>query len=90
MRTVTIEFQHTRNNISYDVEADLIAIGAAPRPESDWDARDHFEIVTVDTYLDGELIAGVWIHDEVIYLEFLRQLRDAEVAVAFTEENGGF
>lgn len=90
MRTVTIEFQHTRNNISYDVEADLIAIGAAPCPESDWDARDYFEIVTVDTYLDGELIAGVWIHDEVIYREFLRQLRDAEVAVAFTEENGSF
>lgn len=90
MRTITIEFQLVAQGQTYDVEAELIAIAAAPNPESDWDAKDHFEVVDAKAFLEGKEHHGIYISDEVVYHEFLRHIRDAEIAVAFAEEEGGF
>jgi len=91
MRTFNIDFIYFHEAFGEDVvvEAEAMLYKAVPNPTSDWDAKDHLEVVSTEVYHKGDVV-DIDIPLQVIYSEILAKIRDAEMVIAFSEEDGGF
>lgn len=56
---------------------------------SDWDSRNHIEIVKAELFKDGEQV-DVDIDLNQVYPVVSARLREVEVELAFEDEEGGF
>lgn len=91
MRTVNFEFPYFHEDFGEEVvvEVEALLTKGVNNDVSDWDFRDHLEIVEVCPYFLGELLS-IDIPEDVIYSEISSQIRDADITCAFNEECGGF
>lgn len=91
MRSTTVEFPYFHKAFGKEVvvEAEVMLYKGIPNAESDWDAEDYLEIISVAVYHEGDVL-DIDIPRKVIYSEISAQVRDAEMQQAFLEEDGGF
>lgn len=91
MRSTTVEFPYFHKVFGQEVvvEAEVMLYKGIPNAESDWDAEDYLEIISVAVYHEGDVL-DIDIPRKVIYAEISAKIRDAEMTQAFLEEDGGF
>lgn len=92
MQDFEVEFNYLspENGNKYRVLVLAIIEKSVSNPDSDWEAKDHIDIESVEVWqLEGEP-EMVDIPEEQVYAEISAQIRAAELTRAFNEEDGGF
>ncbi len=91
MRSTTVEFPYFHKAFGQEVvvEAEVMLYKGIRNAESDWDAEDYLDIISVAVYFEGDVL-DIDIPRQVIYAEISAKIRDAEMNRAFLEEDGGF
>lgn len=92
MRNINIEFPYFHKEFGQEVIVEVEAVmykGIGKGAASDWDVEDYLDIFNVEVFYERELLS-IDIPDQVIYSEISAKIRDAQMTVAFSEEDGGF
>lgn len=91
MRTTIIDFPYPHEDYQEDlvVEVEFILAKAVADPDSDWDAKDHLEIISQVVSHRGDVL-DIDIPSCVIYSEVNSMIRNAFIQRALAEEDGGF
>ena len=91
MRTFEIEFFHNHPGVTRDMVAvtvEFTAFKGYPNADSDWDAKDYYDITNVEVTQNGVPVS-LDIPEPVIYSELKAFIRDAQITEEF-ESEGGF
>lgn len=73
MDTIIFNFNHTFEGTRFDVEAEVVAVNAQPRADSDWDAMGYFSVESVavnEVVLEGDFATTLGLTDKEIERQF--------------------
>jgi hypothetical protein len=71
------------------LDVEYINLPAVIGANSDWDSRNHIEIISADLYQDGTKL-DVDIDLDQVYSVVSSRLREVEVELVLDDEQGGF